>query len=271
MDNWRLIINTPNPGAWNMAVDEAILESVTSKDQPPTLRLYDWQPYTLSLGHAQPFSDVDIQSLATKGWDIVRRPTGGRAILHADELTYSICAPEDDMHVSGNILESYRLLSTGLLKALEFAGIKADSKPKDNSEKRDTSNPVCFQYPSDYEITCQGKKLIGSAQARRNRGVLQHGAIPMHGDIGRIVTVLVFPNDHEREEAKSHLINRATTVAEILGRQMAWHDLADCMQQGFESALNIHLQPGSISVNEKERAFELLKNKYTNDQWTKRI
>ncbi len=271
MDNWRLIINSPNPGAWNMAVDEAILESVSAKTQPSTLRLYDWHPYTLSLGHAQPFADVDLPTLQAHSWDVVRRPTGGRAILHADELTYSICAPEDDAHVSGNILESYRLLSTGLLKALEIAGIQADSKPKDVHEKRAATNPVCFQYPSDYEITYHGKKLIGSAQARRNHGVLQHGAIPLFGDISRIVTVLAFPTEHDREEAKRRLLDRATTVAEILGRLPSWQDLVQCMVQGFETALNIHLEQSSISMEEKERALDLINNKYSNDEWTRRI
>lgn len=271
MDNWRLIINSPNPGAWNMALDEAILESTANKKQPPTLRLYAWHPYTLSLGHAQPFSDVDLQSLNEKGWDLVRRPTGGRAILHADELTYSICTPEDDHHVSGNILESYRMLSTGLLKALEIAGITADSKPKNKLDKRYATNPVCFQYPSDYEITYQGKKLIGSAQARRGQGVLQHGSIPLNGDISRIVTVLNYANLIDRNKAKTYLLERATNISAILEREVTWHELSRCFVQGFKQALHIDLHPGKISLNEKNRAFELLKDKYENDQWTKRI
>ena len=271
MNNWRLIIDSPNQGTWNMAVDEAILESVSQKLQPPTLRLYDWHPYTLSLGHAQPFSDVDTQALAEKGWDVVRRPTGGRAILHADELTYSICAPQDDPHVSGNVLESYRLLSTGLLKALELAGIQADSKLKDEAEKRNAANPVCFQYPSDYEITYRGKKLIGSAQARRNRGVLQHGAIPLNGNIDRIVTVLSFPDEYARETARIRLIEHATTVSEILGQEASWETLAQCMIEGFNKALNINLMQSNTTSIENSRAYQLLKEKYANDQWTKRL
>jgi len=271
MDNWRLIINPPNPGAWNMALDEAILESVTRKIQPPTLRLYAWHPYTLSLGHAQPFSDVDIKILKKRDWDVVRRPTGGRAILHADELTYSITAPADDLHVSGNVVESYRLLSTGLLKALEIIGIQADSRPKNEQENFHASNPVCFQYPSDYEITYLGKKLIGSAQARRNQGVLQHGAIPLYGDISRIITVLNYPSDIERSNAKSLLLQRATTVSEILGKFISWQDVADALKQGFEQALNVNLIHQTSTPDEKNRAVELLKEKYANDRWTMRI
>jgi len=269
MENWRLITHPPYPGAWNMAVDEAILESTSQKKQPPTLRLYDWHPYTLSLGYAQFFSDVDTHALAARGWDIVRRPTGGRAILHADELTYSICAPEDDPHVSGNVLESYRRLSAGLLRGLELAGILADSKPKNEAGKSAAGNPVCFQYPSDYEITFQGKKLIGSAQARRGQGILQHGALPLNGDISRIVNVLSYPNEDERRIAKDQLLQRAVTVSRILQRAVCWQDLAGYLALGFEQALGISFKPDALSSEEKSRACVLWKEKYTSDDWTR--
>lgn len=271
MENWRLIIHPPYPGAWNMAVDEAISESTARKSAPPTLRLYDWYPFALSLGQAQPFADADIPALVERGWDIVRRPTGGRAILHADELTYSICAPEDDAHVSGDVLESYRRLSTGLLHALDLAGVKADSKPKNERDKKATGYPVCFQYPSDYEITYQGRKLIGSAQARRNGGILQHGALPLNGDITRIVQVLIFNNEEQRQSAKIDLRARAITVSEILQRRISWQETADAMVQGFEQALQITLQPGTLSSEEKKRAFTLFNEKYANRQWTERL
>jgi lipoate-protein ligase A len=233
--------------------------------------LYDWHPYTLSLGHAQPYSDVDDRALTAQGWDVLRRPTGGRAILHADELTYSICAPQDDLHVSGNVLKSYRMLSAGLLKALEFAGIPADSKLKKENEKQTAANPVCFQHPSDYEITYQGKKLIGSAQARRHQGVLQHGAIPLNGDIDRIISVLSFPDEAARENARRRLLAHATTVSTILGHPASWEMVAQCMVEGFKTALNINLERSSTSVQEKQRAYQLLKEKYANEQWTKRL
>ncbi len=271
MDIWRLIINSPNSGAWNMALDEAILENVATKRQPPTMRLYDWHPYALSLGHAQPFADVNLETLNSQGWDVVRRPTGGRAILHADELTYSISAHEDDSHVSGNVLESYRLLSSGLLKGLEIAGIVADSKPKNQQEKNLAFNPVCFQYPSDYEITFQGKKLIGSAQARRNHGVLQHGAIPLFGDITRIVAVLSFPDEQTQIDARQLLAKRATNIEQVLNKNLSWFFLAECMQKGFEQALGIQFVLGNASAEEKQRAHQLLHEKYANPEWTQRI
>jgi lipoate-protein ligase A len=271
MNIWRLIIHPPYDGAWNMAVDEAILECVSSKKQPPTLRLYDWFPYTLSLGHAQPAADVNISALQDHNWSLVRRPTGGRAILHADEMTYSVCAPMDDPTISGSVLESYQKISNALLSALEIIGIQADSKQKKSSDSVLSHDPVCFQFPSDYEITFQDKKLIGSAQARKKNGVLQHGAIPLFGDISRIIDVLRFPNEISRQSAKSRLIQRATTIKESLGKDISWFVLASAISEGFRQKLEIEFVKSSLSKLELARAVQIYHEKYANDAWTVRI
>jgi lipoate-protein ligase A len=271
MNTWRLIIHPPYNGAWNMAVDEAILESASTKTQPPTLRLYDWYPYTLSLGHAQPISDVNIEALKGHQWTLVRRPTGGRAILHADELTYSVSAPIDDPTISGNVLESYQKISNALLWALQVIGITADSKPKNPVDSHLTHDPVCFQYPSDYEITYQGKKLIGSAQARKKNGVLQHGAIPLFGDITRIIDVLNFPDSSSKINAKDRLINRATTIQDSLNRNNSWFELATAISDGFSEILSINFINSCLTKPEISRALEIYNDKYINDTWTMRI
>jgi lipoate-protein ligase A len=202
---------------------------------------------------------------------VVRRPTGGKAILHADELTYSICAPQEDIHVSGNILVSYRLLSKGLLKGLQLAGIAADSRPSEEKNRERLIDPVCFQYPSDYEITFGGKKLIGSAQARLHKGVLQHGAIPLYGDITRIIEVLLYDSEEERKAAINNLRAHATTIAKCIGTLPTWEHMARCMIDGFSQALDLHFEPAQLSAAEKFRASQLWKEKYANDQWTQRI
>jgi lipoate-protein ligase A len=151
-----------------MAIDEAILEFAGKGVVPPTLRLYSWSPACLSLGYAQPVRDVQIEDLVSRGWEIVRRPTGGRAILHTDELTYSVCGQLSEHHLSGGVLESYHNLSLALLKALDLIGINADpTRVTTPLSPQDKNNPVCFEVPSNYEITVNGKKLIGSAQARK--------------------------------------------------------------------------------------------------------
>jgi len=268
---WRLIVNAPAQGAWNMAVDEAILESTTSHLQPATLRFYSWNPFCLSLGHGQSIKDIDEESLQEHGWDLVRRPTGGKAILHADEFTYCICAPQNDPHVQGSVLESYRHLSQGLMGALQNIGLAASSEPHKDPSERNTTQPICFEVPSDYEITLNGKKIIGSAQARKKNGILQHGAIPLFGDIARITDVLQYSSEEERALSRSQLIAHATTLQEQAGRKITWKNLAQAFVCGFEKALDVKIKPGRLSELERRRAKEILEEKYANPDWTRRL
>ena len=267
---WRFVVNAPSIGAWNMAVDEAILESTAEHLQPTTLRFYSWNPFCLSLGYAQPFSDIDDALLKRKGWEVVRRPTGGKAILHADELTYSICAPQNDPHVQGSVLESYRHLSQGLLSALENLGLQANSEPHKELSERNTTKPICFEIPSDYEITLNGKKIIGSAQARKKNGVLQHGTIPLFGDITRITQVLRYPNVEDQQQSRLLLQNHATTLEEQIGQRITWKRAAQAVLCGFENALGIKIKMGYLSETERLRAKQLFEEKYSTSKWTKR-
>ncbi len=268
---WRLIQHPPSQGSWNMAVDEAILESVYQGDSPATLRLYAWDPACLSLGHAQPFEEVDTQALSQNGWGIVRRPTGGRAILHVDELTYAVIAPETEARVAGGVLSGYLRLSQALLDVLEILGLEPEAKEKHDIEKAQKQNPVCFEVPSNYEITVNGKKLIGSAQARRKEGVLQHGALPLYGDLTRIITALKFKDKSQRSRAKARLLKHATTVEMELGKAISWDEAAQAFQEAFTNTLNLDLVPESLSNKEKVRAQELIKEKYAHPSWTERI
>ncbi len=196
-----------------MAADEAILEATTRGEVPPTLRLYAWDPPCLSLGYAQCAADVDPARLARLGWHLVRRPTGGRAILHTDELTYSISGNQDEPRLAGGVLDSYRRLSFALLDALLRLGVNAAADPQP-SQPLNTSpkGPVCFEVPSNYEITVLGKKLVGSAQARRHEGVLQHGSLPLTGDLTRITRVLNYPAETDRQHAAERIHLRAATL-----------------------------------------------------------
>ncbi|MCB2209746.1 lipoate--protein ligase family protein [bacterium] len=268
---WRIIEHPPARGAWNMAVDEAILESVYSGDTLPTLRLYAWQPACLSLGRTQPFVEADMQALKAKGWDIVRRPTGGRAILHTDELTYAVIAPNHEPRVSGGVLESYLRLSHALLQALRLLGLEPEANENAATPASGKFNPVCFEVPSNYEITVGGKKLIGSAQARRMEGILQHGALPLMGDLTRIITALQFENEDARVKAKDGLLAHATTVEAVTGKAPSWEDASKAFQEAFSDTLNLDLQPGGLSEAERERAQELMEKKFSQLTWTERI
>jgi lipoate-protein ligase A len=268
---WRLIIQPPATGAVNMAVDEAILESAGKQLVPPTLRLYAWDPPCLSLGYAQPISDVDWGRLEAFGWHLVRRPTGGRAILHTDELTYSISGPQNEPRLAGSVLESYHVLSRALLAALHTLTIPAHSTSHPPTGLGDAQKgPVCFEVPSNYEITVDGKKLLGSAQARRREGVLQHGTLPISGDLRRITQVLVFADEAQRIRAGERLLERAATLEAVLGYIPDWTTVADAIVEAFNSELNLELLSGELTPTEVERAEQLNEEKYSNPDWTRK-
>jgi len=268
-----------------MAVDEAILEHIYRGESQPTLRLYAWNPPCLSLGHAQPFADVDMARLKANGWEVVRRLTGGRAILHTDELTYSVAGSAEEPILAGGVLESYNRLAQALLYAVRELGLHVEIKEHVGHASSVTNstggeshaksvtyvNPICFEVPSTYEITVHGKKLIGSAQARKKEGVLQHGSLPLKGDLARICQALVFKDEAARENAARRLLTRAATVESVLGVETAWETAAQAFVKGFEAQLGIRFQRGEMSRSESERAEELVREKYANPAWTERI
>ncbi len=271
MDNhtWRLLITPPARGAWNMAVDEALLMAVGREESLPTLRLYAWEPACLSLGYAQPYRDVDALRLHSHGWDVVRRMTGGRAILHIDELTYSVTAPPHEPRVQGSVLESYQRLAQALMLALHTLGLPVSMEtdaPPANAEK----GPVCFEVPSAYEIVIGGKKLVGSAQARKRLGVLQHGTLPLHGDLTRITQALNFADEEARREAGRKLLDHATTAQTVTGRVIPFETAAQAFVSAFESQLGIRFERGELSGEEQTHAEELVQKKYASPSWTER-
>src|SRR5579859_1379364 len=269
-ERWRLIVDSPCDGPTNMAIDEAILEAVGRGDMPPTLRLFAWEPACLSLGYAQPAADVDAERLAAHGWDIVRRMTGGRAILHTDELTYSVALPQAHPLVAGTIPDSYRRLSMALLHALERLGVPAhaDKVEKLAGTAVSRPGPVCFEVPSNYEITANGKKLIGSAQVRKHDAALQHGSLPLQGDLGRICDALVFRDEAARQDARSRVTQRATTLLETLQHTVTWEAAANAVRSAFAETFSLELEEAGLSAFEVQRTRELRRARYACNDWT---
>ncbi|MEJ2446544.1 MAG: lipoate--protein ligase family protein, partial [Anaerolineales bacterium] len=229
----------------------------SSKPQaPPTLRLYSWDPACLSLGYSQPAADVDQNRLAERGWDLVRRPTGGRAILHTDELTYSIIGPKTDPRLKGSLMDSYRRISQALFNALQELGLPV----KIHQGKNPLANhqPVCFENPSDFEITVEGKKIIGSAQARKKGAILQHGSLPLGGDLTRITQVLRYPSEQDREAAAKTLLEKGQTVAGVLGKDVPWQQAAQIFINSFQEVLNLDLTISKLTSSERQNRDTLL-------------
>ncbi|MDX2160721.1 MAG: biotin/lipoate A/B protein ligase family protein [bacterium] len=261
MRQWRLIYDPPMRGGRNMAADEAISRAVSMRDQLPTLRLYAWSVPCLSLGYGQRSAEVDFERLKAHGWDIVRRKTGGRAVLHIDELTYSVSIPLDDPIAKGSIVESCARISQGLIAAFVRLGAapRADVKPGGAAE----TSPICFDTASHYEITVEGKKLVGSAQRRDFRGhfdrpgvLLQHGAIPLGGDVSRICDALVYPDEPTRTDAKALVRERATTVEAVIGRPVTFEAMAHALIAGFESAFDVRFVELGLSPPEAREVAE---------------
>ncbi len=261
---WRLLNTGHLDGATNMAIDEAVSRAVQANLVPPTLRFFGWNPACLSLGQAQPGTDVDREVCRALGVDVVRRPTGGRAILHTDELTYSVIASDTEPRVVGSIVDSYRRLSEGLLRGLMLMGVPTQQAELPDGHDRD-AGPVCFEVPSNYEIVFGGKKLVGSAQMRKAGVVLQHGTLPLHGDIARISNCLVSKPDVDRVR------QRAATVEAAIGRVIDFEDAARWMAQGMAETLNLDLQVGELVEQERAWADDLRRKKYAADEWTYRL
>jgi lipoate-protein ligase A len=274
--SWRLLRSPVADGATNMAVDEAILVAVAEAAGEPTLRFFSWAPPCLSLGYAQAVAEVDAERLGRLGFTFVRRPTGGRAILHTDELTYSVIAPMDEPRVRGGVVESYQQLSAGLLRGLAYLGlgVRAD-KEYNAAETGSIKGPVCFEVPSNYEITVgdggRPRKLLGSAQVRKRGVVLQHGTLPLTGDIGRICDGLAFDNEHERARVRERVRERATTVAEVVGREVTWPQAAEALARGFAEALNLTWREAPLTAHEQELAERLRAEKYATEDWNRRV
>jgi lipoate-protein ligase A len=255
-------------GSTNMARDEAILRAVSAGQQAPTLRLYGWQPPFISLGLSQRMSTVDVAACARDNVGIVRRPTGGLAILHTDELTYSMTLPIAHPIAAGDVMTSYRRIARAIIAALQSLGVSqahADAVAKADK----ATSPVCFEAPSDYEVmsapkSAGGKKLVGSAQWRRVDGVLQHGSLPLFGDIGRVCAYLIGapPAAAVREHA--------ATLSDVLGRAVTWDEVAQVFAKACADTLGIDFTHADLSPIEMTYEQELLAHKYGSDVWNKR-
>ena len=252
-----------------MAIDEAITMAIAEGLVPPTLRFYAWAPPCVSMGRNQKVAEVDAARCAARGYGIVRRPTGGRAILHTDELTYSVIAAPDHPLMAGLVLDSYLRLSAGLVAGLVRLGIAAEPAPGTNRPGPDVS-AACFEVPSAYEIVAGTRKVLGSAQARRARSVLQHGSLPLTGDLTRVVDCLTFADEAERETLRRSLHGHAATAEELAGRPISYAEAEAAMIAGFAEALALDLAPGELTDAERTWAAELVRDRYGNAEWTAR-
>lgn len=250
---FRFIDDPPARGAINMATDEALTAS-----DVPVVRLYSWEPACLSIGYFQKIAAINTALCRKRKIDIVRRLTGGSAVLHRSELTYSLICNAELMPKS--VIGSYKFISAGLLQGLKNLGLH----PVLNSRvKNRGQSALCFKDPSLYEILVNGKKIIGSAQKRINGKILQHGSILIRTNADEYCSLFNLSTLGRDDQVKK----RMTSISDELGREIDSCRLKEAFKEGFRIALGLNFEAGSLSCEERQQAEKLALGKYLNDQW----
>jgi lipoyl(octanoyl) transferase len=239
---WRYVDAGELSGDAHMRIDEETAIALSAGRGLPTLRLYRWHPWAISLGFNQHIDDIDVEHTAADGIDVVRRPTGGRAILHAQELTYSVVMEAGRT----GILQVYNDISRALVNGLARYGVDVmlqKSQPNFREAYRQASSVPCFSSSARYEIEWNGRKLVGSAQRRYNNGgtnvVLQHGSILTGTAHRRLADYLAVRDEAVLARVRQDLAERTTDLGEITGARVDMARLATCIRQGFEESWEI--------------------------------
>ena len=259
---FRLLIDPRLPGARNMAVDEALLQCM-APGSAPVLRLYGFAPPCVSLGRFQAAADLgDDAARVCDGVDLVRRPTGGRAVLHDDEVTYAVVLGRHHLQPFTK-RAAYRASATLLLRLLGALGVRGAVHTGDSAAPAADADPDCYRATGEYEITAGAKKLVGSAQITTRDGALQHGSIPLSTSYARITRYLRARGSARQEGAASG----ATSVAAESGRRWCYHDALDKL--GAAARSRLRAEPSALSVAEVRLARELETTRYGRSQWTR--
>jgi lipoate-protein ligase A len=265
MHNWRLINSGFQAGAMNMALDEALLHSVANGDSQPVLRFYRWRPATVTLGYAQSVvTDLDLDVCRKAGLDVVRRSTGGRAVLHDHEVTYSVIAPLNTAFFGNSVLDCYRVISEILLKTLIQLGLPAQLVPgKPRGGNQVAVKAACFSTPSQYELLIDGRKVAGSAQKRHGQAFLQHGSIPVEMDLELLSKAL----KTESNNSSTGLLNSVGWLNQWSDKPIAIDDLEKMLEDVFAKHLQInwiYSEPSHVEMKEARRIYD---EKFNHPEW----
>lgn len=272
MTTWYFLNSGKCSPSYNMALDEALLDWHSEGLIPPVIRFYEWEPATVSIGYFQQAArDINLAAVHEQGLGFVRRPTGGRAVLHEHELTYSIIVTEDYPNMPATVTEAYRVLSEGLLLGFQNLGMEAYfSVPQTEEQQQDLKKPksaVCFDAPSWYELVVEGKKVAGSAQTRQKGVILQHGAILLKLDLEKLLSVFNFASDEVKEKMRSKLPQKAVAMDTLIDREVTIDECVTAFKKGFAEALDISFEPMVLTPEQLNYVEDIEKRKYANDDW----
>ena len=248
-EQWRLIKTKNNSAFTNMAIDKAVLEANSKGKVPPTVRFYTWKPSAISIGYFQSLEDeIDLAVCKKFGIDYVRRITGGGAVFHDKELTYSIVISESHPQIPKNILESYGKICGAVIKGLSNIGIESEYVPIN-------------------DIAVGGKKISGNAQTRKLKTVLQHGTVLMDVDVEKMFKILKVPNEKIKDKLISDVKQRVTSIKHILKNNVSFDILANSMQIGFEKEFGIELVEGKLIKGEIDLTKKYEKEFFSSKDW----
>ena len=264
---WQFRNTGYRTGAENMKYDEQLAQSLLASDHPFVVRVYGWQPPAISLGWHQNIEEIDLEKCSREGIDVVRRPTGGRAILHSDEVTYSVAMVASQK----SVLSVYQQISEALVRGLRELGVDValeKSQPHFPSLYRSPSAVACFASVARYEIHIGGRKLVGSAQRRFTRAdgrevVLQHGSILLGDDHQRMVGFLKGLGGDQRDQLKLELRQNTVDLSSALGRKVRFEEVVPILRWGFEKTWGIEFSnlgmTAETTVSEKGASTRLEK------------
>lgn len=267
---WRFLNTGSGNAFFNMAVDEAIVRGVAGGGSPPTVRTFGWTPPAVSFGYAQKVGrEVDADRCRSRGIHLVRRPSGGRAVLHWNELTYSVLCLADDPLLGGSIQESYRKISACLVAGLRRLGVVAEFEPRRSpatSPRGEGLTSPCFSSTTQYEVTLDGRKIIGSAQRRLGEVLLQHGSLLLGPEHKRLIDLMPDRGQPLKERFRRELERHTISLAEA-DRPAGFNAVARALRDGFEATLGVALDESSMTGEERVDAERLVATKYGTDAW----
>jgi len=252
---WRFLETQPARGEMNMALDAAIARGGFC--DVPTFRIFSWQPYCISLGYHQNAAEVNLEACEDARIDVARRPTGGGAIFHAHEVTYSVSVPSNHAWYNLLPLDLYRRVSEAIANGLQLLGAAVTFAVGETRGVMHTNGKplrmACFATSARNEILYQGKKIVGSAQRRFREGALQHGSILLGADHRRLIDLLSV-NEAERAGERTSLVGNTITLEAACGRKVEAAEVITSLQKGFASTCEIQFEYGSLLPEERELA-----------------
>lgn len=270
MRPWRLLPFACLRASENMAEDEAIFLLSRDRISAPTIRFYAWFAPAVSMGRFQRIDrDIELAACRKQSVDIVRRPTGGRAVFHEHDLTYAVVAREQCDGFPSDILGTYCIISRCLIRALAELGMEARMAEEGRKLPVTPAEAACFSMPSRYELLVRGRKICGSAQVRSHGSFLQHGSLLLAFDALR-TGQLLRPHSEGRDQQIAHLRESVTSLSDEGATLPDMEALCRIMKTGFEVALGVRLEEGTLTPEEEALKERLLRDKYTNDQWNLR-